>query len=52
MIKGNTIISRARVRYGMIDSQNVARSAELAIIISYPASVSGIIVLLKAPSRY
>ena len=32
----------------MIDSQ---RSAELAIIISYPTSASGIIVLLKAPPK-
>ena len=31
---------------------NKARSAELAIIISYPNSVSEIIVLLKAPIKY
>ena len=29
-----------------------ARSAELAIIISYPTSASGIIVLLKTPTKY
>ena len=29
-----------------------ARSAELAIIISYPTSASGIIVLLKTPPKY
>ena len=28
------------------------RSAELAIIISYPTSASGIIVLLKTPTKY
>ena len=28
------------------------RSAELAIIISYPTSASGIIVLLKTPKKY
>ena len=44
-----TIIPRARVGYEVIDSQRgyEARSAELAIIISYPTSASGIIVLLK-----
>ena len=31
---------------------NEARSAELAIIISYPRSASGIIVLLKMPPKY
>ena len=31
---------------------NEARSAELAIIISYPTSASGIIVLLKTPPKY
>ena len=40
----------------MIDSQrgplNEARSAELAIIISYPTSASGIFVLLKTPPKY
>ena len=34
----------------MIDSE--ACSAELPIIISYPASASGIIVLLKTPPKY
>ena len=44
-----TIIPLALVGYEMIDSQQGAwsRSAELAIIISYPTSASGIIVLLK-----
>ena len=37
-----TIIPRARVGYDMVDSQ-------LAIIISYPTSVSGIIVLKTPP---
>ena len=40
----------ARVGYEMIDSQRA--SAELAIIISYPTSASGIIVLLKTPPKY
>ena len=31
---------------------NEARMAELAIIISYPTSANGIIVLLKTPTRY
>ena len=31
---------------------NEAGSAELAIIISYPTSASGIIVLLKTPPKY
>ena len=31
---------------------NEARSAELALIISYPTSVSGIIVLLKTPTKF
>ena len=31
---------------------NEARSAELAIIISYPTSTSRIIVLLKTPTKY
>ena len=35
----------------MIDSQRT-RSAELAIIISYPTSASGIIVLLKTTPKY
>jgi len=43
-----TIIPRAYVGYEMIDT-NEARSAELAIIISYQTSASGIIVLLKTP---
>ena len=44
-----TITPRARVGYEMIDE---ARSAELAIIISYPTSVSGKIVFLITPPRY
>ena len=36
----------------MIDSRNEERSAELAIIISYPTSASGIMVLLKTPPKY
>ena len=43
------IIPRVRVGYEMVDSQ---RGAELAIIISYPTSASGIIVLLKTPTKY
>ena len=39
----------SRVGYEMIDSQ---RGAELAIIISYPTSASGMIVLLKTPPKY
>ena len=31
---------------------NEVRSAELAIIILYPTSASGIIVLLKTPTKY
>ena len=45
-----TIIPRADVGYEMI--ANEARSTELAIIISYPTSASGIIVLLKTPPKY
>ena len=45
------IIPRARVGYEMIVA-NEARSAELALIISYPPSASGIIVLLKTPPKY
>ena len=44
-----TITPRALVGYEMI--ANEARSAELAIIISYPTSASGIIVLLKMSPR-
>ena len=40
-----------RVEYEMVVA-NEARSAELAIIISYPTSASGIIVLLKTPTKY
>ena len=45
-----TIIPRGRVGYEMIVA-NEARSAELAIIISYQISTSGIIVLLKTPTK-
>ena len=31
---------------------NEARRAELAMIISYPTSASGVIVLLKTPTKY
>ena len=46
-----TIIPRGRVGYEMIDNANEAHSAELAIIISYPTSASGITVLLKRPQN-
>ena len=45
-----TIIPRGRVGYEM-QIANEPRSAELAIIISYPTSASGIIVLLKTPTK-
>ena len=42
-----TIIPRARLGYEVIDSQRgTTQSAELAIIISYPTSASGRIVLM------
>ena len=40
-----------RFGYEMVVA-NKARSAELAIIISYPTSECGIIVLLKTPTKY
>ena len=40
-----------RVGYEVVVA-NVARSAELAKIISYPTSKSGIIVLLTTPTKY
>ena len=46
-----TVIPRVRVGYEMVGG-NSARSAELAVIISYPTSVTGIIVLLKTPTKY
>ena len=48
-----TIIPRGRVlfEYEMIIA-NEARSAELAIIISYPTSPSGIIALLKTTTKF
>ena len=36
----------------MVDIANEARSAELAIIISYPTSASRIIVLSKTPGEF
>ena len=42
-----TIILRGRAGYEMMYETNEARSAELVMIISYPASPSRIIVLLK-----
>ena len=48
-----TIIPRARVGYEMIFNEtNEARSAELAVIISYPTSTSGIVILLKIIKKY
>ena len=44
LIEYLTIIPRVRVGYEMV--------GELAIIISYPTSASGIIVLLKTPTKY
>ena len=44
MTRQRTAARETSVEYEMIDSQ---RGAELAIIISYPTSASGIIVLLK-----
>ena len=46
-----TIIPRECVGYEIVVA-NDARSAELAIIISYPTSARGIIVLLKTPPKY
>ena len=46
-----TIIPRERVGYEIVEADE-ARSAELVIIISYPTSASGIIVLLKTPTKY
>ena len=40
------------VGYEMVDKANEARSAELAIIISWLTSGNGIIVLVKTPSKY
>ena len=45
-----TIIPRGRVGYEM-KIANETSSVELAIIISYPTSESGIIVLLKTPTK-
>ena len=44
-----TIIPRGRVGYDMV--ANKAHSAQLAIIISYPTSASGIIVLLEKKQK-
>ena len=46
----STIILRGRAGYEMIYITNEARSAELVMIIAYPASPSRIIVLLKTPA--
>ena len=46
-----TNIPRVRTAYDMIIA-NKPRRAELAIIISYPTSANGIIVLLKTPTKY
>ena len=46
----SAIILRGRAGYHMIDNLNETRSAELVIIIWYPASPSRIIVLLKTQS--
>ena len=46
-----TNIPRVCVGYKTIIA-NKARSAELAIIILYPTSANGIIVLLKTPTKY
>ena len=43
--------SKSAREYEMVVA-NEARSAELAIIISYPTSASGIVVLLKTPTKY
>ena len=41
-----------RVGYEMVNIANEVHNAELAIIIPYPTSVSGIIVVLKMPTKY
>ena len=46
-----TNIPRVCVGYKTIIANN-AHSAELAIIILYPTSANGIIVLLKTPTKY
>ena len=48
---GAALRARMGVRYEMVVA-NEARSAEFTIIISYPTSASGIIVLLKTPTKY
>ena len=45
-----TIISRVRVGYEMVGASEVL-NAELPIIISYPSSTSGIVVLLHTPTK-
>ena len=47
-----TIIPRARVGYEMLDNSQLGATRLFAIIISYPTSSSGTIVLLKTPPRY
>ena len=46
-----TIITRVRVAFEIVVANSALR-ASLAIIISYPTSPSGIIVLLKTPTKY
>ena len=46
-----TIIPRARVGYEVIDSQQGAKR-RVGLIISYPTSASGIIVLLKIINKH
>ena len=45
------IIPRVRVGYEMVFAKE-ACSVELAIVISYPTSASGVVVLLKTPTKY
>ena len=47
----NNYSIRVSVGYEMVVA-NEARSAELTVIVSYPTSASGIIVLLKTPKKY
>ena len=46
-----TIIPRVRVGYDCGGLANEARSAEMAIIISYPTKATRIIVLSKTPTK-
>ena len=51
-IVNNYSTSARRIWNGRFHYSNETRSAELAIIISYPTSASGRIVLLKTPTKY